>query len=529
LVAAVKRLQYPLLATALALFLILGWRGREPINITTTDENTYLALSRSLESGSYREIYLANAPIHVKYPPAYPAFIMAIRLVLGDNVDVIRAANLLVLAGSIALMFLLARLMAGEVVALCVAFLLAINHALLNSGGTLLSESLFIGLSTAALFVAVRADGGRDKLVYWAIALALASFLTRTAGIAFVGAIGVWLVSRRRPRELVVFAVSSLVVVGAWLAYITLVPDQAGGRSYGADIAAGFRATPESSPLVRMVGSFGRNLVHYSTRTVPTLLGVPTASGTKLDNVAWLGALLVFLPAGVFALWKRARAVAAGLLLYAVMLVVWPWLQARVVVPLVPLTMLCLVLGAQSLSRLLPGGVRKVSFALVILLLGFGGSRAALARDAAARHCDLATPYQGNGCLDDLARGVGNAALYVREHAPPDAVVLTVEGAGVNYVSGRLTLMTPILVRMPPDQILEQFRQRNIRYVLLSGQTRRIIVASRILLPLCRDFRVLQHFGPQVTLLAPEAAGHTGEDGCAVLGALAAINPHEEP
>ena len=121
----VTRLQYPLLSLVLLIFLLVGWRGRVPIHIATGDENTYLALSQSLESGSYREIFLASAPLHVKLPPAYPALLAGIRLVGGENLDLIRAVNLVLLAASVLFMYLIARHIAGVGIALSLAFLLS--------------------------------------------------------------------------------------------------------------------------------------------------------------------------------------------------------------------------------------------------------------------------------------------------------------------------------------------------------------------------------------------------------------------
>lgn len=516
------RVQYPLLALALAFFLILGWRGREPIHIGTTDENTYLMLSRSLESGSYRESFLGTAPLHVKYPPGYPAFLVGVRLVGGENLDVIRAVNLLLLAGSIVLLYLVVRRVAGVAVALSAAFLLAINHALLNAGGTVLSESLFIGLATAALYCTVRADAGRSRWAYWAVALVLASFLTRTAGIAFVAAIGVWLLGRRRPPELLAYALASLVVVGGWLAYAAMVPDQAGGKSYGMDIAAGLRGAPESHPALRFIYTALRNVAHYGVRTFPTLLGVPTVGGTSIDNVAWLGVNAALIPVGAFVLWKRARAAAAYLVFYGGLLVAWPWLQARVVVPLIPLALVALLIGAYHLTRLLPAPARHAAFAALVLLLGFGGLKATLQRDAQAQKCDRSNPYESEGCLDPVTRGAGRAALFIRANTPPDAVVLTLEGAGVNYVSGRLTEL-PNSLWVPPDQVLQRLSDLRIQYIMLSGHNERMVRLAQVLLPSCREFRVAGRFGDGVILLTTGIPGLTSEDGCVVLGTLASL------
>lgn len=521
----VARLQYPLLGLALLIFLLLGWRGRTPIHIGTLDENTYLSLSHSIESGSYRDMYLVGSPPHVKYPPGYPAFLTAVRLVGGDSLDLVRAINLVMLAASIVFMFLIVRRVASLGIALSVAFLLAINHVLLNSGGTVLSESLFVGLASAVIYLTVRAGPGPDRVVYLAIALALAAFLTRTAGIAVVGAVGVWLLSRRRRPELVVYVVTSIVVVGGWFTYTSLVADPASGLSYGSDVVRALR-TPEKDvhPALLQIYKAGRNLAFYGVRNIPGGLALPTIAGTLVDNIAWLGVNIVLISAGTLVFWKRARAVAAYLLLYAGLLIAWPWLQSRLLVPFFPLAMAALLVGAYHLSRRLPVPARNAALAILVVLLAYGGLRETLGRDMVVRKCDLDRPYESAGCLDPETRGVARAALYIRDNTPPDAVVLALKAPGVNYLSGRLTELPTILNGIPEGQGLQRIRQLGIQYILMSRQARSI---GEALLPSCAELRVIGSFGDDVALLTTEPPGTASEDACPALHALVARGPRQ--
>lgn len=517
------RLQYPLLSIALALFVWLGWRGRTPLGIGTLDENIYLALSQSLASGSYREIYLASHPLHVKYPPGYPAFLAVVQLLGGDNLDVIRAVNLVILAASILLMYLIVRRVAGVGIALAVAFLLAINHVLINSGGTVLSESLFVGLVAATLYLSVRADAGRDRLVYGVIAVAMAAFLTRTAGIALVTAVGVWLLGRRRRPELLTYVAASALVVGGWITYTALVPELAAGTSYWLDVSSGLGST--RNPLSALAHLTLRNLGFYAVRTIPSGLALPTIGGTVIDNVLWLGVTGVLIAVGTFVFWKRARAVAAYLVLYAGLIVTWPWLQARIVLPLIPLAMAALLVGAHRLGRRLPAAARYAAIGTLVLLLGFGGLNATLERDAQVRKCDLANPYESEGCLDPVTRGLARASLYLRDHTPPDAVIVSLKAPGVNYLSGRLTELPSLLGEAPEGQAVQLLRDRGIHYVLLSGQLGTMVWVGRVLQPSCAELWVVQHFAPHVTLLTTEVSGGASEDACPVLTALASTSP----
>lgn len=87
------RLEYLLVLVFLAGFLIVGWRGRRPVAIRSSDELIYVSLSRSLEAGSYRDSYLVSSPWHTRYPPGYPAWLVPMRRVTGETLDGIILGN----------------------------------------------------------------------------------------------------------------------------------------------------------------------------------------------------------------------------------------------------------------------------------------------------------------------------------------------------------------------------------------------------------------------------------------------------
>ena len=145
------RFQYLLVAIGILVFFTLGWRGRLPVTIVGGDELYYVSLSRSLEVGTYRELYYASAPRHVKYPPGYPALLAGIRKLGGESHDLVRAVNLAFVAGAILGSFLIVRKVAGVGPALAVLTLLAVNPSLLRVGATMMSEAPYLGFTGAAL------------------------------------------------------------------------------------------------------------------------------------------------------------------------------------------------------------------------------------------------------------------------------------------------------------------------------------------------------------------------------------------
>lgn len=166
-----SRLEYAAVVIALLAFLTIGWRGREPTSIAGGDGLAYLALSHSLDHGSYRENFRPNAPLQVKYPPGYPAWLVVVRHAVGEDHAAIRASKLLVVAAALLLLCRVARQLVGGPLALAFLALLALNRDILAFVGTLYSEGPRILLS----------------------ATALAGFLTRSIGVALVFALGVWL------------------------------------------------------------------------------------------------------------------------------------------------------------------------------------------------------------------------------------------------------------------------------------------------------------------------------------------------
>lgn len=508
-----------ILATLILAFLILGWRGRIPVHLAF-DELTYVSISHSLESGSYREPFLATAPRHVRYPPGYPAWLMALRQVGGESHDLVRAFNLAFIAIAIFCTYLIVRRLAGVEIGLATAFLLSFNPALLDVGATLLSEASFLALAGTALALPVLSPPQSSRSAYLAMGLALASFLTRVAGITVVVAVGFWLWHRRRRSELLAFGLASLIVVGGWFAYTRLVPAEDAGISYVNDLTGG-NQNPDHPGLSGKLDRMAKYGVFYVTRSLPSAIAFPTIPGTRIDNLFWLAAAACLVAAGMTVLWRNARPLMWHVLLSAALILAWPWRLERLLVPLVPFVIAAIFLGADRLTRSFPGTRRNLILAGLTLLMAIGAINGAWEREVRARACDRSNPYQGYGCYGIESRNMADAAMYLRDHAPPTAVVLTVSGAAVNYLSGLLTSPGSTVMRFPPREVAAGLRKLGISYILITGYRefeRREL--GPWLLSSCGDYRVEARFPDRGFILMPSPPRFPSEEACGPLTRL---------
>jgi len=508
----VTRFQYFFLAAALLGFFILGWRGRAPVLVGTNDESTYLALSHSIESGSYREIFMASAPLHVRFPPAYPAWLAVVRQVTGENLELLQGVNLGLVVVSLVCLYLIVRQVAGVPIALTVSFLTGLSPALLNSGGTLLSEPLFFAMVAGALVCTIRTEPATSRQAYLAMAFALGAFLTRTAGITIVAAIGIWLLQRRRRNEILAYALAGLLVVGGWFLYTASVPPANAGWSYAAEVSKQLGTDPDQ--VADMVPSAWHNAVVYGTQYLPSFLGIPRLAGSSIDNVVWVVVQVLLVAAGAFVFWRRSRVVALFMVFYAGLLLIWPWPISRLLIPVLPYVVAALLVGAYRLTRSFPAAPRVAVMGALVLLLGVGAVRGALARDARARACDRSNPTPSAGCYGRETRDVASAALYLRDHAPRGSVVLTYYPPVVNFVSGHLTEYSRQVDRLPQGQAARLLRERGIGYILLS---RRLGPVARNLLISCHELTVEGRFPPGAFVLSTAFPSDSSRNACATI------------
>ena len=517
-----ERLQYPLATVLLLLFLALGWVTRTPaMRAAGDDEFKYLALSKSLESGSYRDTYRAAAPLHVQYPPAYPAWLVAARNVLGETFDRIRVANLALAALALLIWFKIAQRLVGTPFALALLTLLALNPGLLTLSASLASEGLFLLCSTLTVALMVLEPRSERLAIAGVIGFALLAFLTRSLGLPAVIAAGTWLWLRKRTRPLLAWAVASLVVVGGWTAYTFLARADDTVRSYASSFLV-MTNRPEG-PVNLLVTRVWEHGVEYFTTDLPYLLSLPTLHGTLVDNWIWLVVMAVLLSLGTWILWQRWRPALVYVILSGLLILVWPFRSGRLFVPLLPFGLLGLLLGARWLTSYLASPARKIVQLSFAALLITGAARGAWGLRRDLKECDRANPYSSPGCYDPVRLAIFAAASYVRQHAPPGQVVIAREPATFSYFSSHPVEPPLLLLAETSDQAMERLRARNVQMIFVS-----LPWMARALEPKCHELRLEATF-PSGAALVSLAAPDSAASACPPLAQLSSKLPPVVP
>lgn len=482
-----------------------------------------MVLARALRHFSYREVYAPDAPFHVLYPPGYPAFLAGLTTVVGESFDVAALASVLFGVGTLALTFLIVRRVWSAWGATVVVGLLALNPFLVDVNSRPVSEPLFMLLSMAALYLALEPTRRNDV---GAIVAATAATLVRGVGVPLLAGLGIYWLLQRRFRAAFLLAAVAGAAAGPWYVWTMVAPQKYVGASYAADFAQGdlqgqegpFHADPgprRAPPplLLRAVTRIGRNGQMYAVSETPRQLGTPAIPGTPLDNLVFGSVMGVGLLVGLAVCWKRWNLGVLYAVAFGALLLVWPWVAGRFLIPLLPVLVALLVVGAATLGRRLwsRGEWVAVGAVAAVLLTGSAGRLVPLVK--AGARCDRTDPLpRSPSCVDDRVGRLMDVVAYVRDSLPPEARLFTSQPHLVYLYSGRQAVQREPVATYDGEAFLDYLRRAGVEYLILSGvhplDARKM---PDLLEQVCGSFTVIRAYPPYNYLLRLEAPGSAPE------------------
>jgi hypothetical protein len=518
-----RRPVWALVAALLTLHVALAWRGRMPGVLTGEDEATYLLLAKEIRHLRYRDVFLTDRPVETMYPPGYPALLALWGDVVGDGFDRLLGLSMAASAAALLLTFLAVRRLWSEPVALLVLAPLAVNPFLVQRAGTLASEAPFMALTLLALWSVTRGDRAGAVI---AGAGGVAAVMTRSVGAAIVIALVVHWLWGKKTSVIARWASLAAVTLGAWLAWTVLAAGKHVGPSYMVDFLRGGVPGSSLSGLFVEVGKrIATNVPSYLGITIPYVLPLPTLPGTIVDNLLGTALTCAGLAVGVVVLWRRWRAAALYVLATAAVLVVWPWALGRFVMPLLPLLVLMLLLGVETIvRRRWPRWALPAMAGLAGVLFVTGTARV-VANLSATAGCVRGESPPAGSCVTADQASFFSALAYVRRDLPDSVTLLTTKRATAYYYTGRREVEWRAAVAAGPDHLLAFLRDHDVGYVILGTLLwADLNQLPDVLEPNCSALQLVQRFPPHTYLLRVRAPGEPDDgSGCRALAQHRAI------
>jgi hypothetical protein len=476
---------------------LLAYQVRARGIFTFGDDAAYLLLGRALRGLSYREVQFIGEPIAARFPPVYPGLLAVLGL-FGEHLRLIAAAGIAIsVSGLYALFDVIRRRWSGDL-ALLVTAVAAANPAMVTNAGAVASEGVFTALALWTLWAADRADHGEQRRVVAGAAAILAA-MTRTAGVTLPLALGAHWLLRRRFRDVAVLALASAITVGAWLTWTTLAPRREFRRSYIDDAVI---ARPgDSSALETLAYRISSNTSTYVGQALPTELGLPLTSATRLDNIGWVVLLAALMLIGIASAWTRWNAAVIWAAGYTTLLLIWAFTVDRFFQPLMPVLIAFVLVGAWTLgSRWKPHHPRAAAAPAmaVAALLAAGALLGSSRLSAQAAACDLGR----TDCAPAESLDYVDASMYAATHTPADARFVAPKNATLYYFAPRQSVFWDEVIVQDSASFLPFLERNRVTHVLLTPIYSDQLTVARLALAHCRQFDLLLAVSPETLILA---------------------------
>jgi hypothetical protein len=476
------------------------------IPIISAQDIVYILLGRALRAFSYRELQFVGEPVAARFPPGYPALLALCSTLFGERTSVMAVANILFSVSGIWALFDVVRRRWSVNVALVVAMLVAINPAMLEFTAMSVTETMFASLALWTLWAADRVDQRSNDtgsaslhrprgFAAMAIALSIAAALTRSAGVTLPLSLVAHWAWRRRWREAIALAVAATVLVGGWLAWTVLAPRREVRLSYIDDAVR--PVTPTLTLANTITKRLADNVPTYITQSSLTLVPLPVTPRTVADNVAWVVVLGSLFLAGWFSAWKRWQAAAVYVVAYCGLLAIWPYLLERFLVPIVPLAMTFLAVGAAALGSRL-GRWRDVPLVALGASFATFGLRAEAATVDKMAWCDRTSV----DCAAPISLDYLTAARAAKAITPPTARFIAPKGATLYFHGARQTVFWEEAVRQDTSSFLQYLRHEGVTHVLATPVYGDYVTLLRLVRHDCHRFAVARSVSPHTMILA---------------------------
>jgi hypothetical protein len=413
------------------------------------DDGILFVSAKSMAHGEFRIASLPENPLQTKAPPLYPLYLSMIWRLnpnFPDNLLLATGMSWLVLVAFLALVsYFLLTAGLGESRARIVISLIALNPYLILFGCTMFSE-VFFACFVVATFLAIRKPG-----VKWAIAagiLAGAVYLSRTAGIALLVSIPMFLALKRDWRRAAAFVVAMLPAVIGWTVWTTShhVHPMDNTLMYYTDYTSyEFLNVGVSNIAIVLWKNLDGLLYGMGSLVLPSIL--PGLFARILTQVIAVAGIV-----GVVRLWRRGimQEYAAFALLSCCILLAWHFPpNERFVLPLLPLLIAGLVTECEHVSQMVMGALKHKDFGQRAVAGAMAAGVAIVLGGAVVTQGYVTFKYLHELAQQKAAKLADQKVAYqwMKENLPPEANVLSYDDPLLYLYTGLRGNYLPLLTK----------------------------------------------------------------------------------
>ncbi|MDA0335493.1 MAG: glycosyltransferase family 39 protein [bacterium] len=470
------------LAAALAALLISVWTFDAKLGISG-DNTEFVTLARSLAHGD--GLTYTNLPEPrpaTKYPFGFPLMLAPLAAIFdgwsgpgSGTPDWVAMKWLVVcsLAAGMGAFHLLARGVAGDLVAVAATALAVTNPLTVSYGHQVMSEVPYLAPSLLALWClhrGIEAEGWRHNRWLWTgVAAAIAAYYIRSVGLVLIGAPIALLLLRRDWQRAALIGGVSFAAILPWSLRNSAV---GGGGVYFKQLVQVNPYFPDQG-LLDAAGLWERITDHLQFYLAQGLTQTLWPSFEPTGAAFTPAAAVMLALLGGFA-W---RSVQQGrhllLLIYASFflgtVLLWPWPGDRFILPLVPVLLLAGVITvADAVHWLRAKGAGPTAYVLAVVLLGLGlhGNVFGRTSHQPVRQPTSLVQYARASQADYLPewRNYFEAGLWLRANTPQDAIVTCRKAFWMHVISGRRTF---VYAFAEPQQVMADLDAKGADYAVV--------------------------------------------------------------
>jgi hypothetical protein len=431
------------------------------------DNAGYYILGQSLHSGQgYTDIHLPGAPSAKHFPPGYPA-VLAVFMTISDSFDFLKWMNgLLFLGALLMLQRLFVRMTENALLAWTALGLTLLNAHLLRSSTILMSEIPFLFFSVATLTCLVKWKDSETAFWkspwFWAmLVLSSASYHIRTAGLALIAGIGLYLLFEKKWTAAVGYGVGFIGLALPWF----LRGKALGGNPYLQQLIQVNPYRPEEGVLTASgwVDRIQTNGWRYLTQELPNglfpKLDVVYSQDEPTGFFLYGSLLLILVVFGTFKMPKLRMMWAGYLAASAAIFLLWPevWFGVRFMQPLIPFLLLAATVGAWETLQWAQNRFKLPSWVSSPYMLMAAGliQLSAVTKLRTESEAPVGTQYAN----------YFNIGRYAGQNLPADAIVATYKPALFYLYAQRPCVRFPSIE--DNDAFIAKLKEQGVTHVVV--------------------------------------------------------------